>query len=201
MYSNIITSNFLNIAKIDSMLKRLVYKAIILSVLFVCHSYHTQAQDKKVQQNLYTGFLFQNTCDLYENGVSILYSPVWQNDRLFLGLDYITNRLGSDISFLKSSIKSDNYVFSALYLFLKNDRFRPFTKLNIGMNYVNLKLTETLSDSKSYSLLSLEVGGIYKTKEIPFMASLSIGYSFMRRDGDPRSFFRLGVYYDILKLF
>ncbi len=188
-----------------------IYRAIILSVFFVCYSYHTQAQDKKikdekVQQQLYTGFLFQKTYGgYYENGLSILYSPIWQNDRLFLGFDYITSRLGSAIG--SNALKVDNYVFSTLYLFLKNYRFRPFTKINIGINYSDYEFEIFKDLSSSSMLLSLEAGGVYQTKKIPFMASLSIGYNLTSTDGSGSGsmifplFFRLGVYYDILKLF
>ena len=91
---------------------------VLLSAICLQQAQAQSSKENEVPHKLYVGILLQKSYGAYyENGLSVLYSPVWQNDKLFLGFDYVTSRLGSAIS--SNALKVDNYIFSASYLFLK----------------------------------------------------------------------------------
>ncbi|CAN5160484.1 hypothetical protein BH23BAC2_BH23BAC2_24510 [soil metagenome] len=134
------------------------------------------------ERQLDVGLRFQKTVNLYyENGVTFQYTDDrLLSQRLFLGLSYVTSRLGSAMG--TNAIKQDNFILSSTYIFRPQRNLQPFLRLNTG--YFIADYEEPIFDvlPNTSFLLSPEAGLGYKFKN-PLKANASLGYNLITGDG------------------
>ncbi|MCX6218942.1 hypothetical protein [Spirosoma sp.] len=128
------------------------------------------------------GIRFQKSISFYtENGITAQYAhPKLVSKRLFLGLSYITSRLGT--AFQSNAIKQDNFLVSAGYYFRPNWVVRPMARLNVG--YFAAHYANPLFDElpKTSPLASPEFGLCY-CPDVPLKINASIGYNLLTGNG------------------
>jgi hypothetical protein len=119
-------------------------------------------------QQFNVGIRLQKTHQMYwENGVSVQYSFAdFKPDRLLLGFDFVTSRLGT--AFNSNAIKQDSYIFSGSWLFFKKRQVHLVGRLNTG--YLTTDLEEDIFAKlpSSAFLLAPELGLNYSPKHLPF---------------------------------
>lgn len=140
------------------------------------------------------GVRFQKSVDLYyENGVIIQYSNEKLIDhRLYLGLSYVSSRLGSAIN--SNALKQDNFILSGSYFFRPERRIQPLIRVNTGYFIADYE-EEIFDDLPNSSILfSPEMGLCFKTRS-PLKLAASLGYNLITGDGvdGPGSLFPLFI--------
>ena len=127
-------------------------------------------------QQLNVGIRLQKTHQMYwENGVSAQYSfSNFKPDRLFVGFDFVTSRLGT--AFNSNALKSDSYIFSGSWYFFKNRQVHLVGRMNTG--YLKTDLEEAIFDDLPASafLLAPEIGLSYSPRNKPFSLNTGIGF-------------------------
>ncbi len=138
----------------------------------------TQAQ----RPVLDVGLRFQKAIGLYwENGVSVHYSPAhFKHDRLYLGVSYVTTRLGSAIN--SNAIIQDNYLFTTTWYFGKRSDFRTLARFNMG--YFVADYEDPMFDALENTsfLLSPEFGFAWRSKS-PLKIMATVGYNLISGNG------------------
>jgi len=172
-------------------------KAILL--LFAFYSFGIQAQ------SFNAGIRIQKTHKMYwENGFSLQYSfKDFAPDRLYIGFDYVTSRLGSAMG--SNAIKQDNFLLSGTWYFKDPKPFRFHVRLNVGYFYSDYE--EEVFDElpNTAFLLSPEIGFNYTFKNIPVALNLGSGYyiDFAKAGYSPGTlqplYYHLDVFYTIFK--
>jgi len=127
-------------------------------------------------QNLEIGLRIQKTQEMYwENGVSAQYSfAKFKPNQFFVGLDYVTSRLGT--AYNSNAIKQDNYLVSGSWLFNKNKAYHFVSRLNMGYFYSDLEEALFKEIPNTSFLLSPEIGIKYNLKKAPISLNLGVGY-------------------------
>lgn len=174
------------------------YRFVLIGMLLFLGYRSATAQEHA----LYLGAKAQVTVGMYwENGLSLSYSPPWQHDQLYIGLDYVSSRWGS--AFSSNALQQDNYLLSVSYAFLKASWFKPLTQLNFGWLYADYE-SEIFKDLPNTSvLLSTEVGMLIQINDFPLIATTSMGYNLLGVDGIQNTgtvyplFFRFALLYHL----
>lgn len=154
-------------------------------------------------QNLNIGIKFQKTHSMYwENGIAAQYSfPNFKPGQFYVGVDYITSRLGSAIN--SNALKQDSFIASAAYYFRKDKPLHITTKLNMG--FFSVDLEEEIFNELPHTdfLLSPEVGLSYDFKKFPIIVNLGTGYNIgLKEEGESPGtlqpfFYNLTIYYKL----
>ncbi|WP_020597491.1 hypothetical protein [Spirosoma panaciterrae] len=151
----------------------------VLAVLLSSSVYGQQQPDSPT---LDIGVRLQKSISLYaENGLMVQYAhPKLASNRLYLGLAYVSSRLGS--AFHSNAIKQDSYLFSASYYYRPKWLIHPVLKANIGYfaAHYGSPIFEELP--KTSLLLAPEVGLCY-CPTIPLKIHTSIGYHLINGNG------------------
>lgn len=150
------------------------------------------------------GLRLQKTLNLYhENGVTLQYtsSGILKN-RLALGFNYVSSRLGSAIG--SNALKQDNIFFSGTYLFRPQRTIHPFLRANAGWFRANYESEVFQNLDNSSPLLSAEFGLIVPTKT-RLKTGASLGYNLITGSGTKGPgtlypvFYQLSVTWSLLK--
>jgi hypothetical protein len=160
--------------------KRRSRRTPAILTLFICLSgIFTQAFAQ--QRVLDVGIRVQKTINLYyENGISLQYSAdELASQRLYLGLSYVTSRLGTAMG--SNAISQDNFLFSTSFFFRPSRFIRPMVRANIG--YFRAELDDLFEDLPQNSLLLSSEAGICIDPKHPFKLTSSLGYNFISGDG------------------
>jgi len=181
---------------------------LVFSILFITSFLCLQAQSSDTKDGwlgeLKGGFRIQKTQKLYwENGFAFDFaSPKIFDNRIHLGISYVTTRLGSAMG--SNAIKQDNYLVGAGYHFRADKQFQPFTRLNLGYFHADYEyaIFEVLPNSAF--LFSIDAGLSYEFK-VPLKISLSAGYNLNSGTGTAGPgtlypvFYQMSIYYTFLK--
>lgn len=154
-------------------------------------------------QNLNLGAKFQKTHSLYwENGISVQYSfKSFKSDQFYLGMDYLTSRLGS--AFSSNALKQDNFIASLAWHFRKDKSFRIITKLNLGIFKADLEEEFFSELPNSTTLISPEIGLSYQLRSLPITANAGLGFNANIFDGGKSPgtqqplYYHLSFYYNL----
>jgi hypothetical protein len=171
---------------------------LVLSLWLLSAPAHAQ------ESSLEAGLRFQKTLNLYyENGLTAQYrNPKLLNNRLQVGLTYVSSRLGSAIG--SNAIKQDNIFLSGAYLFRMRSTVHPFVRANAGWFRADYESDIFKNLTKSSPLVSAELGLLVPTK-YRFNAAVSAGYNLITGDGSDSPgtlfplFYQLSLTYSILK--
>lgn len=175
-------------------------KKIVLAFLFMTSVISVQAQTSEKEDawlgELKAGVRIQKTQKLYwENGVALdLTSPKLLNNRLHLGLSYVTSRLGSAMG--TNAIKQDNYVLGLGYHFRPQKKLQPFTRLNLGYFHADYE-SAIFDDLTNNAFIFAADAGLSYEFEVPFTIDLSVGYNFNTGDGSDGPGTLYPVYYQM----
>ena len=185
------------------MKKKLFLFTFFISSFFCLHAQSSGANDGWLGE-LKGGFRIQKAQKLYwENGFSFDFaSPKIADNRIHLGMSYVTTRLGSAMG--SNAIKQDNYLISAGYHFRHQKQFQPFARLNTG--YFHADYEEAIFDvlPNSAFLFSIDAG-LYYEFNIPLTASLSAGYNLNSGSGTSGPgtlypfYYQMSIFYTIFK--
>ena len=176
-------------------------------LLFISHS-SLQAQNTNNATDwlgeFKVGIRVQKTQKLYwENGVAVDFtSPKILNNRVHIGLSYVSSRLGSAAG--TNAIKQDNYLLNLGYHFRPQKKFQYFTRLNLG--YFRADYEYAIFDvlQNTAMLFSLDAGISYAFN-FPITLNLSTGYSFNSGTGleGPGTlypvFYQMSIFYTLFK--
>lgn len=182
-------------------------KTLFSCYLLINAVIHLQAQSPIAENsligNLKIGLVIQKTQSLYiENGFSInLSSPKVLENRISIGLRFITSKLGS--AFRTNAIKQDHLLLNIGYHFRSRKRLQAFSRLNVGYFHANYEyaIFETLPNSSL--LCSLDAGISYVFKA-PISINLSTGYNFITGSGSKRPgtlyplYYQISIYYTLI---
>lgn len=119
----------------------------------------------------------------WENGVTAQYSfAKFKPDQFFVGLDYVTSRLGT--AYQSNAIKQDSYLLSGSWLFNKSKPYHIVTRLNLGCFYSDLEEDMFKEIPNTSFLISPELGFKYTLKKAPITLNLGVGfYIITAKDG------------------
>ena len=170
-----------------------------LILLFSLSAFLAQAQ------TFNAGIRVQKTYGMYwENGITAQYSfKDFAPERLYLGFDYVTSRLGSAMG--SNAIKQDNFLLSGTWYFKEPKPFRFHVRLNVGY-FVSDYEEEIFDDIPNTAfLMSPEIGINYAFKNYPIVLNFGTGYyvDFAKEGYSPGTlqplYFHLDVNYKIFK--
>lgn len=134
------------------------------------------------KKDLEIGLRFQKSVNLYyENGITVQYSDERiLNNRLFLGVSYVSSRLGSAMG--SNAIKQDNFLISGTWMFRPGRALQTFLRLNTGYFIANYEdpVFDVLPNNSF--LISPETGISYRFS-FPLKAGVSLGYNLITGDG------------------
>lgn len=128
------------------------------------------------------GLRLQKSINLYaENGITVQYThPKLASKRLYLGLSYISSRLGTALN--SNAIKQDNYLVSASYYFRPNWLIHPVVKANVG--YFAAHYGSPIFDElPRTSLLASPEFGLCFCPKFPLKINASVGYNLITGNG------------------
>jgi hypothetical protein len=131
---------------------------------------------------LEVGVRLQKTVGLYyENGFTMQYSSdAMLSRRLYVGVSYVTSRLGTAIS--SNAIKQDNFLVFSSFYFLPKRVIRTFVRANVG--YFVADLEEAIFDDlPNRSLLLSPEAGISFNPKLPIIINASLGYNLITGNG------------------
>jgi hypothetical protein len=138
--------------------------------------------DRSTGAVLDLGIRLQKSVNLYaENGITAQYTyPKLASKRLYLGLSYVTSRLGTALG--SNAIKQDNVLASAAYHFRPDWLVRPVAKLNVG--YFSADYGSNIFDAlPKTSLLASPEFGLCYCPNFPLKVNASIGYNLITGNG------------------
>lgn len=134
------------------------------------------------QSHIDIGLRSQKALGLYlENGfVSQISFDRLADNRLFLGIGFISSRLGSALG--SNAIKQDNYQVWLSYYFKNRRKLRPFVSLNSG--YFSADYEAEIFDvlDRSSMLLSAS-SGLEWTSPIQLKVNMALGYNLISGNG------------------
>ncbi len=142
----------------------------------------SSGQNQPTGSILDVGIRLQKAINLYaENGVTVQYTnPKLVRQRLYLGLSYVTSRLGTALN--TNAIKQDNALLTASYFFRPKWLIRPVVKANVG--YFKADYGDALFDELPHtSLLASPELGICYCPNFPLKVNASIGYNLLTGNG------------------
>lgn len=117
----------------------------------------------------------------YENGLIAQFSAdSIANNRLRLGIGYVSSRLGSAIG--SNAIKQDNYQVWLSYYFKKDHILQPFVSLGSGFFHADYESDDFEVLDQSSLLLSTSAGLEY-TSPIRLKVNLALGYNLISGNG------------------
>ena len=156
------------------------YATPLIFTLCILITTHEASAQKPI---LDAGLRFQKTIGLYwENGISFQYSMNrFKRDRFYLGVSYVTSRLGSAIN--SNAISQDNYLFNISWYFGNRKKFRSLIRMNVG--YFKADYEDPVFDvlDNSSLLLSPEFGFALRTNS-PFKIMATVGYNLITGNGE-----------------
>ncbi len=176
-----------------------MYKILIVLIAVLLSVNGLFAQDGS---SFSAGFRFQKTHNLYyENGIAFDFAnQKLLNDRLHIGFNFVTSRLGSAIS--SNALKQDNYLLSFGYYFRHEKVINPIIQVNTGFFYADMEYPMFESLPHKSAMLSVEPG-VYINFKSPIKVKATIGYNFITGDGvtGPGAlyplFFELSIFYQM----
>lgn len=156
-------------------------------------------------QQFNVGIRLQKTHQMYwENGVSAQYSFAnFKKDRLFVGFDFVTSRLGT--AFNSNALKQDSYIFSGSWHFFKKRQVHLVGRLNTGYLTTDLEADIFAQLPSSAFLLAPEFGLNYSPKQLPFSLNTGIGFyvNMLEESKTPGTFqplyYHLTIYYKLFE--
>ncbi|MEQ8469721.1 MAG: hypothetical protein RIC35_00970 [Marinoscillum sp.] len=135
------------------------------------------------QYHVDVGIRCQKTIGLYfENGIASQWSlDQLANQRLYLGLGFVSSRLGSALG--TNAIKQDNYQIWLAYYFRKDKKLRSFASLNSGYFIANYEeeIFDVLDNS---SMLLSGSSGVEYTLPLKLKLNAAIGYNLISGNGE-----------------
>jgi len=183
-------------------------KKIVLVFLFFTSLIYSQAQSPDTKDSwlgeLKGGIRFQKTQKLYwENGFAVDFaSPKIADERIHIGLSYISSRLGSAMG--TNAIKQDNYLLNLGYYFRHQKKLQPFARLNMGYFYADYEYAIFDVLPNTAFLFSVNAGLYYEFK-FPVTIDLSTGYNLNTGNGSSGPgtlypvYYQMSIYYTLLK--
>ena len=128
------------------------------------------------------GIRLQQSINLYaENGFTMQYTnPKLAHQRLYVGLSYVTSRLGTALS--SNAIKQDNVLLSASYYFWMKRQIRPVIKANVGYFAASYG-AELFRDLPNTSLLASPEFGFAYCPAFPLKINASVGFNLLTGNG------------------
>lgn len=183
-------------------------KKYVLAFLFIVGSISLQAQNSEQEDpwlgEIKAGIRIQKTQKLYwENGFTLdITSPKVVNNRLHLGLSYVTSRLGSAMG--SNAIKQDNFLLSLGYHFRPERNLQPFTRINMGYFHADYESPIFDDLANNAFIFSADAGLSYEFKA-PITIGLSAGYNLNTGNGSDGPgtlhpvFYQMSIYYTLLK--
>lgn len=150
------------------------------------------------------GIRLQKSINLYiENGMTVQYThPKWINSRLYVGVGYVTSRLGTALS--SNAVKQDNLLLFTAYYFRPSRTVRPFAKMNTGYFKASYG-SDLFRDLPQRSLLVSPEFGLCYCPSFPLKIGGSIGYNLLTGNGltGPGTlypvFVQIGITWNLLK--
>jgi hypothetical protein len=139
-------------------------------------------QNNTSGQILEVGIRLQKSVGLYyENGFTAHYTgEKLARQRLYVGLSYISSRLGTAIG--TNALRQDNIFASATFLFWPKSLIRPLVRGNLG--YFTADLGDKMFDDlPNRSLLVSGEGGLCLCPDFPLKLYTSIGYNLITGNG------------------
>jgi hypothetical protein len=117
----------------------------------------------------------------YENGLILQYTDErLAAERLYLGLSYVSSRLGT--AFNSNAIRQDQFLLSASYLFRPGHVLRPMLRANTGYFVADFE-SPLFDELPNTSLLLSSEAGICIDPAHPLKWMVSIGYNFISGNG------------------
>jgi hypothetical protein len=186
------------------MRKKLIKRAIAKSLVLLLLGWLATGTASGQNASLEVGLRFQKTLNLYyENGVTLQYrNSRLLNNRLQLGFNYVTSRLGSAIG--SNALIQDNIFLSGAYLFRPRRTVNPFLRANAGWFRTDYEAEIFRGLENSSPLLSAEVG-LFVPAKTRLKTAASLGYNLIAGDGSDSPgtlypvFYQLSLTYSILK--
>ncbi|TXE11419.1 hypothetical protein [Algoriphagus aquimarinus] len=134
------------------------------------------------QTHIDLGLRVQKSFGLYyENGFVAQFSAdSIAQQRLYLGIGYVSSRLGSAIG--SNAIKQDNYQVWLSYYFKKDHKLQPFVSMGSGFFHADYESDDFEELDQSSLLLSTSAGLEYTTP-IRLKVNLAIGYNLISGNG------------------
>lgn len=178
----------------------------VLILIFTVLGSQAQSSDKSDEWlgDVKGGIRIQKTQKLYyENGFTFDFtSPKVVNNRIHLGVSYVSTRLGSAVG--NNAIKQDNFLLSLGYSFRDQKKLQPFTRINTG--YFTADYESDIFDGLTNDayILSIDAGLSYELN-VPVTINLSAGYNLNTGNGldGPGTlhpvFYQMSVYYTFCK--
>lgn len=155
---------------------------LLLIPLLVGQLLIATAQSHPIRATLDVGIRFQKSVNLYtENGFTVQYAhPKLVSQRLFIGVSYVTSRLGTALH--TNAIKQDNYLATVSYYFRPGWLIQPVVKANAG--YFKATYGAAIFDAlPQTSLLASPELGLCYCPTFPLKIHGSVGYNLITGDG------------------
>jgi len=151
--------------------------------LFLISIYLPQESPAQSNTHIDLGLRFQKSFGLYwENGIISQFSfDSIANNKLRLGIGYVSSRLGSAIG--NNAIKQDNYQIWLAYYFKKDKKFNPFMSLGSGFFVANYGSDDFDALDQSSLLLS-PIAGLEWNTPFELKMNVSLGYNFTSGNGE-----------------
>ncbi len=159
--------------------KNLKYLALCLGLILFLQTEESYSQQPHVD----LGLRSQKAFGLYfENGiVSQFSSDSIAPKRLYLGIGYISSRLGSALG--SNAIKQDNYQIWLSYYLKKDHKLRPFFSLGTGYFKADYESPDFEVLNQSSPLLSL-TAGLEWASPYQLKVNLAFGYNIISGNGE-----------------
>ena len=129
-------------------------------------------------------------------------SPEIADNRIHIGVSYVTTRLGSAMG--SNAIKQGSFLLSPGFYFRHTKQLQPFTRLNFGYFHADYEYAVfDVLPNKAF-LYSIDAGLSYEFG-LPFTVSLSAGYNFNSGTGSSGPgtlfpvFYQMSACYTVLK--
>ncbi len=181
---------------------------LIFSILFItsftCLQAQTTGTIKGWPLEIKGGIRIQKAQKLYwENGFAFDFaSPEIADNRIHIGVSYVTTRLGSAMG--SNAIKQGSFLLSPGFYFRHTKQLQPFTRLNFGYFHADYEYAVfDVLPNKAF-LYSIDAGLSYEFG-LPFTVSLSAGYNFNSGTGSSGPgtlfpvFYQMSACYTVLK--
>ena len=163
-------------------MKQSYYVLLLFSWMIITPSIGQDRPSRTTGAVLDIGIRFQKSISLYaENGVTAQYTnQKLASRRLFLGVSYVTSRLGTALS--SNAIKQDNFLVSATYHFRPIWLIQPIVKANVGYFKANYG-SDLFNELPRTSLLASPEFGLCYYPNFPLKITASVGYNLLTGNG------------------
>ncbi|MDF2157785.1 hypothetical protein [Algoriphagus sp. CAU 1675] len=157
----------------------LKYLALCLGLLLFLHPEESYAQ----QYHVDLGLRSQKAFGLYfENGIVAQFSSdSIAPKRLYLGIGFISSRLGSALG--SNAIKQDNYQIWLAYYLKKDHQLRPFFSLGTGYFKADYESPDFKVLDQRSPLLSV-TAGLEWASPYQVKVNLALGYNIISGNGE-----------------